>query len=112
MKDKQTTLNSIASALGTVMMISWTLFLSPVGALLLLGVGYAIVLDKFWLGVPSGLILLMPLAITLAWAPFGLLAALGERSTSKVKVCLRDSGGKYVCFYGEPVSETTGSWRK
>jgi len=112
MDDKQTTLESIACALGTVMMISWTLFLSPVSALLLLGVGYAIVLNKFWLGVPCGLTLLMPLVITLVWAPFGLLASLGGRTTSKVKASPYNSDRKSVCFYGEPVSETTGSWRK
>ncbi len=114
MEDKQTTLESMACALGTVMMMSWwTLFLSPVGALLLLGVGYAIVLNIFWLGLACGLILLLPLAITVVWAPFGWLAALSRRSTLKVKVSRRNSGDMFVASYGfEPVSETTGSWRK
>jgi len=84
MDDKQTTLESMASALGTVMMMSWILFLGPVGALLLLGVGYAIVLDKFWLGVACGVPLFFPLLITVVWAPFGWLASFGKRSTQRV----------------------------
>ncbi len=83
MEPRLSNAHKFASGVGAAMMISWILFLGPVGLLFLFGVAYAIVVQNLALGIICGLLLFTPLILMILWAPAGLLA-LKEASEAKV----------------------------
>jgi hypothetical protein len=68
-----------AEAIGTSMWIAWAIFLGPGGFLLLLGVAYAMHVQNLALGIVSGILLFLPIVLTILWTPLGWFALLHER---------------------------------
>ncbi len=64
---------------GTAMMISWFLFLGPLGFGLLCGVAYAMVTQNLALGIVCGLLCFAPLMLTVVWGGVHLFGLLRER---------------------------------
>ncbi len=54
-------------SLGTTMMVTWVLILGPIGAVLLGGVAYAMLARNPVQGVFCGLMLFLPLCLTITW---------------------------------------------
>jgi hypothetical protein len=79
MSAPETGIVRLAEAIGTWMWIAWAIFLGPGGFLLLLGVAYAMHVQNLALGIVSGILLFLPLVLTVLWAPLGWFAVLHER---------------------------------
>jgi hypothetical protein len=60
---------TVWSIVGTALFASWFLVLGPLGALLLLGVAYAMHVESLTLGIVCGVILFLPVVLTVVWAP-------------------------------------------
>ncbi|MGB6063321.1 MAG: hypothetical protein WBG50_00835 [Desulfomonilaceae bacterium] len=57
----------IVQSMGTTMMVAWLLTLGPVGALLLGAVAYTILAQNPLQGVFCGVLLFLPLCLTITW---------------------------------------------
>ena len=79
MRTTDTNIARIRNAVGTAMWISWIMFLGPMGLFLLLGVSYAIAVQNLALGIVCGLLLGLPVVLTIVWAPLGWFALLSDR---------------------------------
>ncbi len=58
---------SIVQSMGTTMMVTWMLILGPVGALLLGAVAYAMLAKNPLQGAFCGVLLFLPLCLTITW---------------------------------------------
>jgi hypothetical protein len=86
MRTTETTLNTVAAATGSAMVMAWFLILGPLGLLLMLGVAYAMVVQNLALGVVCGLPLASPFVLTAIWIPVGWGAALREKWAGETTV--------------------------
>jgi hypothetical protein len=68
-----------AEAIGTSMWMAWAIFLGPGGFLLLLGVAYAMHVQNLALGIVVGILLFLPIVLTILWTPLGWFAVLHEQ---------------------------------
>jgi hypothetical protein len=82
MGDEDTAVQRSASTIGAAMFVSWFLFLGPVGLVLLLGIPYAMIVQDLAFGIVCGLLLVIPVVLTVAWISVTLFAFLRERSRS------------------------------
>ena len=90
MGDEDTAVQRLTSGIGAAMFVSWSLFLGPVGLVVLLGVAYAMVVQDLALGIVGGLLLAIPVVLTAAWIPvvfFGLLREKRAPSTAPNSEC-------------------------
>ena len=79
MEDEDTAVQRSTSGIGAAIFISWSLFLGPVGLVVLLGVAYAMVVQNLALGIIGGLLLATPVVLTAAWIPVAFFALLREK---------------------------------
>jgi len=88
-KEGKMTLDDTASegqrnGMGAAMIISWFLFLGPIGCGLLCGVAYAMIVQNLALGIICGLLLFSPLILTATWGGVNLVGLLRERRAKKL----------------------------
>lgn len=70
MKTREIEWKKIAEELGLAMILAWTLFFGPVGAVVLLAIAYSMFTQNLALGIMCGLLLFAPLMLTMVWYPF------------------------------------------
>lgn len=70
---------TVWSIVGTALFASWFLVLGPLGALLLLGVAYAMYAENLTLGIVCGMLLFFPVVLTVVWAPLCLAGVPREQ---------------------------------
>jgi len=86
MKTRDMHARVVSEAAGSAAMICWLLVLGPVGALLMLVMAYAMVLgNTVWIAA-CVLLLLSPLALTLAWGILAWPALLRRDGAEELKV--------------------------
>lgn len=66
---KQTRSERMAEKIGTAMIISWFVFLGPIGFLLLLGVAYSMFVQNLAVGVICGVLAFVPVILLIVWFP-------------------------------------------
>jgi|WetSurMetagenome_2_1015567.scaffolds.fasta_scaffold756497_2 hypothetical protein len=79
MGDEDTAVERSTSGIGAAIFVSWSLFLGPVGLVVLLGVAYAMVVQNLALGIIGGLLLATPVVLSAAWIPVAFFALLREK---------------------------------
>jgi|SRR5271157_2124085 len=79
MKDEDTAVQRATSGIGAAMFVSWLLFLGPVGLVLLLGLPYAMIVQDLALGIVCGLLLAIPVVLSVVWISGAFLALLREK---------------------------------
>ncbi len=79
MRDEDTAVQRSTSGIGAAMFVSWLLFLGPVGLVLLLGIPYAMIVQDLAFGIVCGLLLAIPVVLTVAWIPLAFFAVLSEK---------------------------------
>lgn len=84
MNTAETYAERLASRVGTAVIISWFLYLGPLGFVLMLGVAYAMFLQNLALGLICGLLLLAPSMLAVAWLVAGVWALKGEASRTEL----------------------------
>ena len=67
MKSKDTLGKRVGRSMGTIMMVTWMLILGPIGAVLLGAVAYSMLAKNPIQGVLCGILLFLPLFLTIAW---------------------------------------------
>jgi len=82
MTTKETKLQSLVTALGTALFISWCLVLGPVGALLLLGAAYAMMIQNLGLGAICIALAFFPAILAMIWAPLVFATVFQDRHGS------------------------------
>ena len=80
MRAEDTAVQRSPSGIGAAMFVSWSLFLGPLGLVVLLGVAYAMVVQNLALGIIGGLLLATPVVLAAAWIPVAFFALLREKS--------------------------------
>jgi len=83
MKAAETAIVRLGEAMGTAMWIAWAIFLGPVGFVLLLGIAYAMDVQNLALGIVCGILLFLPVVLTILWSPLGWFAVLHESQASR-----------------------------
>ncbi len=86
MRTAETTLGTVAAALGSAMVMAWFLVLGPIGFLLLVAMAYAMMVQNLALGMVCGLALASPFVLTALWIPCGWGAALSEKWAREIAV--------------------------
>ena len=79
MRAEDTAVQRSTSGIGAAMFVSWSLFLGPLGLVVLLGVAYAMVVQNLALGIVGGLLLAAPVVLAAAWIPVAFFALLREK---------------------------------
>jgi hypothetical protein len=79
MTERETGSVAPVEVIGTWMWIAWVIFLGPGGFLLLIGVAYAMLAQNLALGIVAGILLFLPILLTVPWFPVGWLAVHCER---------------------------------
>ncbi|MGB6064791.1 MAG: hypothetical protein WBG50_08275 [Desulfomonilaceae bacterium] len=67
MKSTEALGKMVVRSMGTITMVAWMLVLGPISALLLGGVAYSMVAKNPVQGVLCGVLLFLPLCLTIAW---------------------------------------------
>lgn len=81
MKREDSSWKSIAQAMGTIMIVAWALVLGTVGALLLFGTAYSMVVGNPIAGIVCLVLFFLPFFMTVAWGVAKCFQLLHEKRT-------------------------------
>ncbi len=88
MKSKDTLGKRVVRSMGTIMMVTWMLILGPIGAVLLGAVAYSMLAKNPIQGVLCGILLFLPLFLTIAWGIERWLHARREQNLQRAALLL------------------------